>query len=129
MVEDRGAAAPEHLPLARATLLAHKRLFPDESVKDMKTLDLIALALSTLTPLYERDDTGLLRAVSEAELAAGRFTRGGTRLEIPGRPPLRFLVVARAALDEAIEKLASDALAAARLGLNLRQGARADRYS
>lgn len=120
---ESGAAA-EHLPLARAAALAHDRLFPEQPTKEVKTLDVIALALSTLVPLYQRDETGALQRVGEAELAAGRFTRGGTRLEIAGRPPLRFLVVSRSALHDAIDKLAQDSLAAARVSLVLRQSPR-----
>jgi hypothetical protein len=49
------AAAAEFIPLARAAALLHGRLFPQESVKDAKTLDLLAVALSALIPLYVRD--------------------------------------------------------------------------
>ncbi|HYR35973.1 MAG TPA: hypothetical protein VEQ87_16900, partial [Burkholderiales bacterium] len=72
----------DFIPLARAAALAHERLFPEQPSKDFKTLDVIALALSSLMPLYQRDmESGALRAVEEAELAAGRFTRGATTLE------------------------------------------------
>jgi hypothetical protein len=92
----RDAEAAEFMPLARAAALAHDRLFPGQRVKDAKTLDLIALALSTVVPLYQRD------------IASGRFTRGATRLEFAARPTLRFLVVSRRELYPAIETLAKD---------------------
>ena len=47
----RDAAAAEFIPLARAAALVHDRLFPDQAVKESKTLDVIALALSALIPL------------------------------------------------------------------------------
>jgi hypothetical protein len=100
------AAMDGYIPLARAAALAHERLFPGEPVKEAKALDLLALALSTLLPLYQRDmETGALRALGEDELACGRFARGATTLEFSHRPPLRFLVVPRAALPSAIEAL------------------------
>src|SRR5213075_933782 len=104
MVE-RPLAQPEYLPLARAAALAHDQLFPDQPVKESKALDLIALALSALVPLYQRDpENGSLRALSESEIVSGRFTRAATTLEFPDRVPLRFLVVSRDRLYEAIEK-------------------------
>src|SRR5258705_7038268 len=110
------SAVPEFLPLARAAALAHDQLFPDQPVKESKALDIIALALSALIPLYHRDaESGLLRALSEDEMASGRFTRGATTLEFTKRAPLRFLVVSRVQLHEAIEKLREDALTAGRL--------------
>ena len=81
---------PDFLPLARAAALAHDQLFPEQEVKESKALDIIALALSVLIPLYQRDaDSDGVRALSELELATGRFTRGATTLEFPNRPPLR----------------------------------------
>jgi hypothetical protein len=119
---NRDAAAAQFIPLARAAALAHDRLFPGQSVKDAKTLDLLALALSALIPLYQRDmETGALRALGEEDVAAGRFTRGAMRLEFASRPPLRFLVVSREQLGGAIETLVRDALVAARVGPTLRQ--------
>ncbi len=103
----------DHIPLARAASLAYERLFPEQAAKDSKTLDMIALALSSVTPLYQRDmDTDALRRVEESELAGGRFTRGATTVEFADRPPLRYLVVSRAELPAAIEKLATDSLSA-----------------
>jgi len=116
--------ASDYMPLPRAASLAHERLFPG-SVKEAKTLDVLALALSALVPLYQRDmETGELRPLSAEEVQTGRFTRGATRLEIPGREPLRFLAVPREGVEGALEKLAADALLAARVGLTLRQSPR-----
>ena len=98
------------IPLARAAALAHNRVFPGESVRDTKTLDLLALALSTLVPLYQREhEKDVPRMVGKADIAAGRFTRGATRLELTGRTPLRFLMVSRGDLPGALERLAKDA--------------------
>lgn len=96
----------DFIPLPRAAALAHNRVFPGESVRDMKTLDLLALALSTLVPLYQREnEKEAPRRVDAAQIAAGRFTRGATRLELPNRPPLRFLMVAKRDLPVALEAI------------------------
>ena len=111
----------EFIPLARAATLAHNRVFPGESVRDMKTLDLLALTLSTLVPLYQcENEKEAPRALDKADVAAGRFTRGATRLERSGRPPLRFLVVARRDLSAALEALAKDATAIYRISALIR---------
>jgi hypothetical protein len=105
--------AVDHIPLARAAALAYERLFPDQGSKDSKTLDMIALALSSVMPLYQRDmASDALRRVDEAEIAEGRFTRGATTVEFAHRPPLRYLVVSREGLGGAIEKLMTDSLSA-----------------
>src|ERR1041385_7686658 len=76
----------DFIPLARAAAMVHERLFPEHPTKETKTLDVIALALSTVIPLYRRDmQSGAVQAVSEKELAEGRFTRGATTLEVPYR--------------------------------------------
>jgi hypothetical protein len=102
--------AEEFIPLARAAALAHDRLFPHDGAKDAKTLDVVALALSTLIQLYVRDaeGDGALRALTKEEIATGRFTRGAMRLEFAGRAPLRFLLVSRRELYPAIDGLAKD---------------------
>jgi hypothetical protein len=119
----------EYIPLARAAALVHEKLFPEEKLKETKTLDLLALALSTVTPLYQRDDsTGEIRPLTAEEIAEGIFTRGATRIEYPDRPTLRFLVVRREAVDGAIKALVDDPLVAGRVSLTLRQGSKsADR--
>jgi hypothetical protein len=118
-------AVAEYIPLARAAALVHDRLFPEQTVKEMKTLDLLALALSSVMALYQRDmQTGEIRPLTKSEVAAGRFTRGAMRLEFGDRPSLRNLVVRRDELGGAIKTLADDTLIAGRVSLTLRQGPR-----
>ncbi len=106
----------DHVPLARAAILAHDRLFPGHGTKDAKTLDMLALVLSTLVPIYRRDEkTDAIERLSDADVGAGRFTRGATRLEFRDRPPLRSLMISRAELPGALENLLRDSLGAARL--------------
>jgi hypothetical protein len=116
----------EYMPLARAAALVHERVFPEERLKETKTLDLLALALSSVTTLYQRDEaSGEIRPLSAEEVADGYFTRGATRLEFQDRPTLRFLLVRREAVDGAIKKLVDDPLVAGRVSLTLRQSPRA----
>ena len=69
----------DFIPLARAAALAHERLFPEQPSKDYKTLDVIALALSALVPLYQRDmESGALRA--RAPAGHGRRCGGAAAL-------------------------------------------------
>jgi hypothetical protein len=115
------AELQEFLPLARAAALAHDRLFPGQEVKESKALDIIALALSALVPLYQRDiETGSLRTLTDSELATGRFTRGATTLEFPDRPPLRSLVVSREQVFAAIEAVREDTMLVGRVSLTRR---------
>lgn len=105
-----------YLPLARAAILAHERLFPGHAVKEAKTLDVVALALSALIALYRRDPrTDAVERLEEAQIVTGRFTRGATRLEFRDRPPIGGLMVARDDLPAALEALVRDSLVAARL--------------
>lgn len=116
------SGAHDYLPLARAAALTHEHLYPDQPQKESKTLDLLALALSALMPLYQRDmESGALRRLGEEELLGGRFTRGATTVEFANRPPLRFLVVSREQLSRAIQTLSTDALTSARVRLAMRQ--------
>lgn len=111
----------DFIPLARAAAVAHDELFPDQQPKESKALDVIALALSALIPLYQRDEgSGVLRALGESELATGRFTRGATTLEFPNRPPLRSLVVSRDQLLAAVEAMREDVLIVGRVSLTRR---------
>lgn len=112
----------DHIPLARAASLAYERLFPEHGTKDSKTLDMIALALSSVMPLFQRDpESDALRPLDEAELATGRFTRGATTVEFAHRPPLRYLVVSRQELPGAIDRLLGDSLAATLAALQQRR--------
>lgn len=77
---------------------------------------MVALALASLMAIYRRDEkSDTVERLSDAQLAAGRFTRGATRLEFRDRPPLRSLMVSREELPGALERLLRDSLAAARL--------------
>jgi hypothetical protein len=106
----------DFIPLARAAALAYTRVFPGGTVREMKTLDVLALVLSTMLPLYQREsEKEAPRLLDKATIGAGRFTRGATRLELAGRPPIRFLVVARRDLSAALEALAKDAAAICRI--------------
>ena len=112
----RDAEAAEYLPLPRAAALVYARVFPQERVKDVKTLDLLGVAISARVPLYQRDmKSGAVRALKADEIARGRFARGASRLELPERPPLTFLLVARAEFAAAIEAIARDPRLAATL--------------
>lgn len=125
MDEPRDARLDDFIPLARAAALIHERLFPGHA-KESKTLDMIAVALSALVPLYQRDmKSGGLQPVSEADVAAGRFTRGATTLEIAHRTPLRYLVVSRGSLAQAAAALVADSVTAARVASTLRPSSRA----
>jgi hypothetical protein len=109
--------AGDLIPLGRAAMLVHDRVFPGHEVKDAKTLDLLALALSSLIPLYRRDaKSDAAEPLDAAQIAAGRFTRGATRLEFRDRPPLGSLRLSRADFAGALEKLGRDPQFAARLG-------------
>lgn len=111
----------DYIPLGRAAALAHDHLFPEDP-KESKALDVLALALSALIPLYQRDaETDNLRALTDGELATGRFTRGATTLEFANRPPLRSLVVSREQLFHAIDGLREDTLITGRVSLTRRQ--------
>jgi hypothetical protein len=115
----------EFIPLARAAALIHERLFPGHGSKESKTLDMIAVALSAIVPLFQRDmASGALHAVAASDVAAGRFTRGATTLEVPHRAPLRYLVLPREALAQAAAALVGDSVIAARVASTLRQGPR-----
>jgi hypothetical protein len=114
------AALQDYIPLARAAAISHDELFPEQEVKESKALDVIALALSVLIPLYQRDDGGALHPLGENELATGRFTRGATTLEFPNRPALRSLVVSREQLHGAINALREDAVIIGRMSLTRR---------
>lgn len=101
--------ATDFIPIARAAALLHTRLFPGQTVKEAETLDMLALALSAVIPLYLRDaDSGVLRTLDKAVIARGRFTRGATRLEFDDGTPLRFMLVSQSELAPALESLAAD---------------------
>ena len=99
----------DYLPLARAAALVYGRLFPHERVKDSKTLDVLAVAISAHVPICQQEtEKSPVRTLEQQEIALGRFTRGAARLEVPGRPPLRFLLVPRAALYAAMDTIVDE---------------------
>jgi hypothetical protein len=101
----------DFIPLARAAMLAHRRLFPGERVRDTKRLDLLAVALSARIALYQQEnEKAVPRRLKEEEVAAGRFVRGATRLEFANRPPLRFLMVSQGEFERSLAGLAEQAL-------------------
>ena len=99
---------PVFLPLSKAVAQAHRRLFPDETYKDPKTLQTIALALTALIPIYRADTK---RELTEPELAIERFSQ--TAMEL--------LVVSKRRFEAALETLHVTSLERARVSLTLRQ--------
>lgn len=125
MAEAREPHGPEFIPLARAAAIVHERLFPEHATKESKTLDVIALAISAVVPLHRRDmESGAVLPVSDEDIAAGRFSRGATTLELGARPPLRYLVIGREDLARALEAIVRDSVTATRVGLTLRPASR-----
>ena len=101
--------------LAKAVVRAHSRLFPDESYKDPRTLQVIALALTELLPMYWRDpNTGERHQLTELELAAAQFTKA--MMELISVPKRRF--------EAALGMMQSASLDQARASLTLRQSPR-----
>lgn len=104
------------ITLSKAVLRAHSRLFPDEPYKDPRTLQVIALALTDLIPMYWRDArTGERHQLNELELAAAQFTK--SVMELLSVPKVRF--------EAALDTLQVASLEQARVSLTLRQGSRA----
>ena len=57
-----------YIPLSKAVAQAHRRLFPDEPVRDPKTLQTIALAFTALMPIYRASSE---QQLTEPELLSG----------------------------------------------------------
>jgi len=103
------------LALSKAVARAHSRLFPDEPYKDPSTLQVIALALTDLIPMYWRDArTGEQHQLTEIELAAAQFTR--QVMELLSVPKVRF--------EAALDTLQATSLDQARVSLTMRQSPR-----
>jgi hypothetical protein len=103
------------IALSMAVARAHSRLFPDEPYKDPRTLQVIALALTDLIPMYRRDElTGERHQLTEPELAGAKFTRAV--MELLSVPKLRF--------EAALDTLQAASLEQARASLTLRQSPR-----
>ena len=101
--------------LSKAVARAHSRLFPEASYKDPRTLQVIALALTKLLPMYWRDPTtGERHQLTEVELAAAQFTKA--MMEFISLPKRRF--------EAALEMMQAASLDQARASLTLRQSPR-----
>ena len=112
-VEERQDA--HYIALKTAVARAHSRLFPDEPWKDPRTLQVIALALTDLMPMYWRDArTGVRHELTEIELAASTFTPAA----------MEILSVSRVRFEAALDTMQAASLDQARVSLTLRQSPR-----
>lgn len=103
------------IALSKAVARAHSRLFPDEPYKDPRTLQVIALALTDLIPMYWRDArTGERHQLTEPELAAAQFTRAV--MDLLSVPKVRF--------EAALATMQATSLDQARVSLTQRQSPR-----
>lgn len=103
------------IALSKAVVRAHSRLFPDEPYKDPRVLQVIALALTELMPMYWRDArTGERHQLTEPELAAAQFSRA----------VMELLYVPKARFEAAIQTLQATSLDQARASLTMRQSPR-----
>ena len=99
------------IPLWEAAAVAFERLFPQEDERDARLLDVIALALSALIPIYTRNiESGALRELTDAEMEDGRHA-----------------LVSLQQLERALKTIDLGSLDAARVSLTLRQSRRPDR--
>ena len=106
------------ISLSKAVAQAHGRLFPHEPERDPRTLQVIALALTDLIPMYWRDArTGDSHQLTEPELAAAQFTRA----------VMELLFVPKKRFEVALDTLQIAALDQARTSLTMRQGPPANR--
>lgn len=96
--------------LGKAVARAHTRLFPDEP-QDLRTLQVIALALTELMPIYWAESG---RQLTEPELLAERFTAQA----------MERLVVSSQRFDAALVTMQATSLDQARASLTLRQSPR-----
>jgi hypothetical protein len=103
------------IALSKAVAQAHSRLFPDDPYKDPRTLQVIALALTELMPIYWRDArTGQRHQLTEPELVASQFTAAAMEL----------LSASKRRFEAALETLQVTSLDQARASLTLRQSPR-----
>ena len=100
-----------YIPLSRAVAQAHRRLFPDEPVRDPRTLQTIALAFTELMPIYRASSK---QQLTEPELVNERFTESG----------MEELIVSKVRFDAVIATLRVASLDAARVSLTMRQSPR-----
>ena len=102
------------IPLSKAVVQAHNRLFPDEPYRDPKTLRVIALALTALMPIH-RLESG--EELTEPELATERFTETN----------MGKLAVSQVRFDAALDTMQIGSLDLARASLTMRQSPRLSR--
>ena len=100
-----------YIPLSKAVAQAHRRLFPDEPVRDPKTLQTIALAFTALMPIYRADSE---QQLTEPELLNERFTESG----------MEQLIVSKVRFDAVIATMQVASLDIARVSLTMRQSPR-----
>jgi hypothetical protein len=100
-----------YIPLSKAVAQAHRRLFPDEPVRDSKTLQTIALAFTELMPIYRASSK---QQLTEPELLNERFTESG----------MEELIVSKVRFDAVIATLQVASLDVARVSLTMRQSPR-----
>ena len=101
-----------YIALSKAVAQAHRRIFPDDPQRDPRTLRTLALALSTLMPIYRKSSQAQL---TELELEAERFTVAG----------MEELLVSARMFQNALDAMQVESLDMARASLTLRQSPRA----
>ena len=99
------------IELSKAVARAHSRLFPDEPYKHPRTLQVIALALTDLLPIYRRHDEHQL---TEPELVGARFTP----------VDMEHLMVSKVRFEAALDTMQVASLDQGRASLTLRQSPR-----
>ena len=99
------------IPLSKAVAQAHRRLFPDEPVRELKTLQAIALAFTELMPIYRANSE---QQLTEPELINERFTESG----------MEQLIVSKVRFEAVIATMQVASLDMARASLTLRQSTR-----
>ena len=97
--------------LASAVARAHGRLFPEETHKSPRTLQVIALALTDLMPIYTLDGQ---RELTAPELTVEAFAAAG----------MERLVVSKVRFEAALDTMQCASLDQARASLTLRQSPR-----
>ena len=98
----------QHVGLPTACTLVYHNITGEtldarDALAMRSVLDDVAHALASIVPIYARyPDSGVPQVISPAELAEGRFSRGGHLFVAKGGTQLRRLSVQRADLGNAI---------------------------
>lgn len=98
--------------LTSAVARAHSRMFPEEPYKSPRTLQVIALALTDLMPIYTLEGQ---RELTDPELRLDAFTAAA----------MEHLVVSKLRFEAALESMQCASLDQARASLTLRHSPRA----